>query len=158
MRRLEAQSKIRDENVAYLEKLLSDIKGVRPTKKYAGQTRRAYYEYQLIYEKEHFKNVPKIKFREAMAAEGIHLGNGIDSSLHKDPFIETYFNLRTFKKIFSKERLDKYRRENLCPVNEMIDKETGVSLGQRVFLGSKKDMEDIVTAIVKIQRNASKLL
>jgi perosamine synthetase len=43
MRRLEAQSKIRDENVAYLEKLLSEIKGVRPTKKYAGQTRRAYY-------------------------------------------------------------------------------------------------------------------
>jgi hypothetical protein len=40
----------------------------------------------------------------------------------------------------------------------MIDKETGVSLGQRVFLGSKKDMEDIVTAIVKIQNNASKLL
>ena len=158
MRRLEAQSKIRDENVAYLEKLLSEIKGVRPTKKYAGQTRRAYYEYQLIYEKEHFKNVPKIKFREAMAAEGIPLGNGIDSSLHKDPFIETYFNLRTFKKIFSKERLDKYRRENLCPVNEMIDKETGVSLGQRVFLGSKKDMEDIVTAIAKIQKNASKLL
>jgi hypothetical protein len=102
--------------------------------------------------------VPKLKFREAMAAEGIHLGNGIDSSLHQDPFIETYFNLRAFKKIFPKERLDKYRRENLCPVNEMIDKETGVSLGQRVFLGSKKDMEDIVTAIVKIQKNASKLL
>jgi perosamine synthetase len=158
MRRLEAQSKLRDENAAHLEKLLSEIKGVRPTNKYPGQTRRAYYEYQLIYEKQYFNDLSKRKFRTAMNAEGIEFGNGVDSSLHLDPFIETYFNLRSFKKIYSKERLDKYRKENLCPVNEMISKERGLSLGQRVFLGTKKDMEDIVTAIVKIQKNASKLL
>lgn len=158
MRRLEAQSKLRDENAAYLEKLLSEIRGVRPTGKYEGQTRRAYYEYQLIYEKQFFDNLPRKNFRMAMNAEGIEFGNGVDSSLHLDPFIETYFNLRAFKKIYSKERLDKYRKENLCPVNEMISKERGLSLGQRVFLGTKKDMEDIVTAIVKIQKNASKLL
>jgi hypothetical protein len=66
--------------------------------------------------------------------------------------------LKPFKKIFTKERLDKYRKENLCPVNEMIGRETGLSLGQRVFLGTRKDMEDIVEAIVKIQKYASKLL
>jgi len=158
IRRLEVQSSLRDENSTYLEKLLSEIKGVRPTKKYSGQTRRAYYEYQLIYEKEYFNDLPKTKFREAMRAEGIPFGRGIDSSLHLDPFIETYLNLRTFQKVFSKERLDKYRLENLCPANERIDKETGLSLGQKVFLGTKKDMEDIVSAIVKIQKNSSKLL
>jgi perosamine synthetase len=158
IRRLEAQSTLRDENSLYLEKLLSEIKGVRPTKKYPGQTRRAYYEYQLIYENEYFNGLPKIKFQQAMRAEGIGFGNGIDSSLHLDPFIETYFNLRAFQKIFPKERLDKYRRENLCPVNERIGIETGLSLGQRVFLGTKKDMEDIVSAIIKIQKNSSKLL
>ncbi len=158
IRRLEVQSALRDENSLYLEKLLSGIKGVRPTKKYPGQTRRAYYEYQLIYEKEYFNGLPKTKFQEAMRAEGIGFGDGIDSSLHLNPFIETYFNLRAFQKIFSKERLDKYRRENLCPVNEKIGKETGLSLGQRVFLGTKKDMEDIIAAIVKIQKNSSKLL
>jgi dTDP-4-amino-4,6-dideoxygalactose transaminase len=158
IRRLEVQSALRDENSLYLEKLLSGIKGVRPTKKYPGQTRRAYYEYQLIYEKENFNGLSKTKFKEAMRAEGIGFGDGIDSSLHLNPFIETYFNLRAFQKIFSKERLDKYRRENLCPVNERIAKETGLSLGQRVFLGTKKDMEDIVAAIVKIQKNSSKLL
>ena len=158
IRRLEVQSALRDENSLYLEKLLSGIQGVRPTKKYQGQTRRAYYIYQLIYEKEYFNGLPKTKFQQAMRAEGIGFGDGIDSSLHLNPFIETYFNLRAFQKIFSKERLDKYRRENLCPVNERIYKETGLSLGQRVFLGTKKDMEDIVAAIVKIQKNSSKLL
>ena len=120
IRRLEVQSALRDENCLYLEKLLSGIKGVRPTKKYTGQTRRAYYEYQLIYEKEYFNNLSKAKFQQAMRAEGIGFGNGIDSSLHLDPFIETYLNMRAFQKIFSKERLDKYRKENICPVNEII--------------------------------------
>ncbi|MBW6500599.1 MAG: DegT/DnrJ/EryC1/StrS family aminotransferase [Bacteroidales bacterium] len=158
IRRLEDQSRLRDENAAYLEKLLDEIKGVRATKKYPGQTRRGYYIYGMIYEKEHFNGLPKSKFREAIRAEGISFGNGIDSSLHSKPFIETYFNLRAFQKIYSKERLDRYRRENLCPVNEMIERETGLSLGQKVFLGSKKDMEDIVTAIVKIQKNSQALL
>jgi dTDP-4-amino-4,6-dideoxygalactose transaminase len=157
IRRLEVQSALRDENCLYLEKLLSGIKGVRPTKKLPGQTRRAYYEYQLIYEKEFFSGLFKDKFRQAISAEGIEFGNGIDSSLHLDPFIETYFNLRGFQKIFSKERLDKYRKENICPVNERIGKETGLSLGQRVFLGTKRDMEDIVAAITKIQKYAAKL-
>ncbi len=158
IRRLEAQSTLRDENSAYLEKLLSEIKGVRPTKKYPGQTRRAYYNYQLIYESKYFNGLPKSKFQEAIRAEGIGFGNGIDSSLHLNPFIETYLNMKSFKRIFPKERLEKYRKENLCPVNERIGKETGLSLGQRVFLGTKKDMEDIVAAIVKIQKNSSKLL
>jgi perosamine synthetase len=158
IRRLEAQSKYRDENCAYLEQLLSEIRGVRPTRKYPGQTRRAYYEYQLIYEKQFFNDMPKTRFREAMRAEGISFGRGIDSSLHLDPFIETYFSLPSFKRIYSQERLDKYRKENRCPMNERIDRETGLSLRQQVFLGTKKDMEDIVTAIVKIQKNSSALL
>ena len=158
IRRLEAQSALRDENSLYLEKLLSGIKGVRPTKKYPGQTRRAYYVYQLIYEREYFNDLSKEKFLQAMRAEGIGFGNGIDSSLHLDPFIDTYLNLRAYQKIFSKERLDRYRKENICPVNERIGKETGLSLGQRVFLGTKKDMEDIFAAIVKIQKNSAKLL
>jgi perosamine synthetase len=158
IRRLEAQCVLRDENSHYLEKLLSGIKGVRPTKKYEGQTRRAYYEYQLIYEKNYFEGLTRAKFQAAMRAEGIRFGNGIDSSLHLDPSIETYLTSRAFQKIYSKERLEKYRKENRCPVNEILGNETGLSLAQNVFTGSKKDMEDIVTAIVKIQKNASKLL
>lgn len=151
------QNEHRDKNVAYLEQLLSGIKGVKPTKKYDGQTRRAYYAYQMIYEKEHFSGLPKDKFMEALRAEGIPVGGGIDSNLHKDPFIDAYLNLDSFKRIYSKARLDKYRSELHCPVNERLS-EIGISLYHAVFLGPKKDMEDIVEAIVKIQKNASKLL
>ncbi len=157
IKRLEEQSTLRDENCLYLEKMLFGINGVRPTKKYEGQTRRAYYEYQLIYEKEYFNDLPKVKFIQAMRAEGIGFGNGIDSSLHLDPFIETYLNQKAFQKIFAKERLERYRRENRCPENEKIGRETGLTLGQKVFLGPKKDMEDIVTAILKIQKSSARL-
>ena len=158
LRRLEEQSTLRDTNAAYLEKLLEDVPGVSPTKKYPGQTRRAYYIYQMIYDKNHFNGLPKSKFQSAVRKEGIGFGNGIDSSLHRGSFIEGYLNTRAFKNIFSNQRLNKYRRDNQCPVNEKIAAETGLSLGQRVFLGTKKDMEDIVEAIVKIQKNSAELL
>ncbi len=154
IRRLEDQCRLRDANAQYLEKLLSEIKGVRPTKKYSGQTRRAYYEYQLIYDKGFFAGLPKNRFRKAMEAEGIEMGQGIDSSLHNSPDVEVYLNSKTFQKLYSKERLDRYRKENHCPVNETIENETGLSLPQIVFTGTKKDIEDIVKAIVKIQKSA----
>ncbi len=157
IRRLETLCRLRDENAQHLEKLLSEIKGVRPVKKYEGQTRRAYYEYQLIYDKEFFSGLPKGKFREAMGAEGIELGNGIDSSLHSSPEIEAYLTSGSFQRIYSKERLDKYRRENHCLVNEKIEKEIGLTLPQITFHGSKKDMEDIVGAIVRIQKHTADL-
>ena len=93
-----------------------------------------------------------------MVAEGIPVKNGIDSNLHLHPFIDAYLNLGSFKRLYSKKRLDQYRKELKCPVNERIGKETGFSLGQQVFLGSKKDMEDIAEAIAKIQKHASLLL
>lgn len=154
----EQQSAHRDENVKYLEQLLAEVKGISPTKKYDGQTRRAYYAYQMVYDKQHFSGLPKAKFMKAMQAEGIPVKNGIDSNLHKDPFIDAYLNLESFKRIYSKERLEKYRKELHCPVNEYLSEEKGIGLYQAVFLGPKKDMEDIVAAIVKVQKNASKLL
>jgi hypothetical protein len=54
--------------------------------------------------------------------------------------------------------LDKYRKELHCPVNEYLSEEKGIALYHAVFLGPRKDMDDIVAAMVKIQKNASKLL
>jgi perosamine synthetase len=158
LKRHEEQSAHRDKNVAYLEQLLAKVDGISPTKKYDGQTRRAHYAYQLVYDKKHFSGLPKAKFMQALQAEGIPVKNGIDSNLHKDPFIDAYLNLDSFKRIYSKERLDKYRKELHCPVNEYLSAEKGISFYHAVFLGPKKDMDDIVAAIVKIQKNASKLL
>jgi len=157
MRRAEEQAVLRETNAAYLEELFKGIPGISQTKKYPGQTRRAYYGYKMIYDKKHFNGLPKSRFVESMRAEGIGI-SGSFRTLNTEPFVEEYLNLRAFQKVFPKERLDKYRKENHCPVNDRIAKETSLSLGQPLFLGTKRDMEDIAEAAAKIQKNSAKLL
>ena len=92
-----------------------------------------------------------------MRAEGIPIQGGCDT-LNKDKFVEVYLNLRPFQKLFSKERLAQYWEENHCPANDVIDAETGLILGQQVFLGTRKDIEDIAEALAKIRKNAAALI
>ena len=157
MRRLEQQTGLRSENAAYLDKLLEDIPGISPAKTYPGQTRHAYHLYMMRYNKKYFNGLPKGKFAQAMEAEGIPVRTGYEP-LNKEGFIEYRLNSRAFKSVFPKERLDKYRRQNHCPENDKICAETGLWMGQYVLLGTKKDMEDIAAAIVKIQKNSAKLV
>jgi len=159
IRRFEEQQTLRSNNAAYLDKLLEDIPGFEPHKKYAGQTRHAYHQYFMRYNKEYFSNLPRSKFTRALRAEGISMGPMYGSTpLNKQPFIEYHLNLRSFQNIFSKQRLNKYRKDNHCPENDRICEETGLGMWQPVLLGTKKDMEDIAEAVAKIQKNSSKLL
>ncbi|MBA7626418.1 MAG: aminotransferase class I/II-fold pyridoxal phosphate-dependent enzyme [Calditrichaeota bacterium] len=157
MRRLEEQTSHREKNAAYLEELFNDIPGIAQCKKYPGQTRRGYYMYGLLYDEEQFNGLPRRKFTQAMRAEGIPIQGGCDT-LNKDKFVEVYLNLRPFQKLFSKERLAQYWEENHCPANDVIDAETGLILGQQVFLGTRKDIEDIAEALAKIRKNAAALI
>ena len=160
MRRLEEQTEHRNRMGAYLDRLLEDIPGISPAKKYAGQTRHAYHLYMMNYDKNHFSGLPKGKFTAALEAEGIQnisTGYGIPP-LNKQGFVEKRLCSRVFKNVYSAERLARYRKENECPENDRLCKETGIWLYQSVLLGNEKDMEDIAVAIVKIQKNSAKLV
>ena len=157
IRRLEEQQNLRSKNAAYLDELLKKIPGISPRKNYPGQTRNAYHLYMMLYDKNHFNGLHKNKFAQAMNAEGIPVSTGY-TPLNKQGFIEYHLNSRAFKTVFSKERLDKYRRENNCPANDYICEETALWLGQNVLLGTEKDMIDIAEAVGKIQKNSAKLL
>jgi len=160
MRRLEQQTEHRNRMGAYLDKLLEDIPGISPAKKYTGQTRHAYHLYMMSYDRNHFSGLPKGKFVAAMGAEGIQtISTGYSMpQLNKQGFIEKRLSSRAFRNVYSAERLARYRKENECPENDKICKETGIWLYQSVLLGSRKDMEDIAEAIVKIQKNSAKLV
>jgi len=157
LRRLEEQASHREKNAAYLEGLFKDIPGIAQCKKYPGQTRRAYYMYGMLYDKEQFNGLPRRKFTQAMHAEGIPIRGGCDT-LNKDKFVEVYLNSRSFQNLFSKERFTQFWKENHCPANDVINTETGLILGQEVFLGTKKDMDNIAEALVKIRKNAAALI
>ena len=156
MTRAEEQAKIRSSNADYLTSKLKDIPGIIPQKSYEGTTCHAYHMYAFRYKKEHFNDIPRKKFLEALTAEGIPNYTGYPEILNKEPFIEDTLNSKTFQKIYSKERLNRYRRNIDCPENDKLVKET-VWIFQERLLGNKKDMNDIADAILKIYENRDKL-
>jgi dTDP-4-amino-4,6-dideoxygalactose transaminase len=150
------QTKVRNENAAYLASRLEEIPGIAPQKLYDGVTQAAYYIYGFRYQAEHFNNAPKEKFLRALRAEGIRFTTMYFDRLNKQPYIENALRSRVFQKIFSQERLNRYREQNQCPRNDQLSTE-GVWLPQYAFLGGKKLMDNIADAMAKIQQNKDQL-
>ena len=153
---LAEQTRIRNDNAAHLAARLEQIPGIALQKLHEGVTQAAYYIYGFRYQKEHFNDAPKEKFLRALRAEGIRFSTMYFDQLNKQPFIENTLNSRAFQKIFSKERLKKYREQNHCPRNDQLSAE-GVWLPQYAFLGGKKLMDEIADAMAKIHDNKDQL-
>ena len=155
MKRLEKDTARRNENAHYLTSRIKDIPGILPHKLYEGVTRAAYHLYPFRYKKEHFNNIPRSKFLSALSAEGIPCSGGYGPQ-YKDGLIEEALNSTGYKRLYSRERLKRYRRENHYPDNDQLCKEA-VWFSQTLLLGTKRDMDDIADAILKIYENRDKL-
>jgi dTDP-4-amino-4,6-dideoxygalactose transaminase len=153
---LAEQTRIRNENAAYLARRLEQIPGITPQRLHKGVTCGTYYIYGFRYQKEHFHDVPKEKFLKALRAERIPFTTMYFDQLNKQPFIENALSLPVFQKVYSRERLDRYREQNHCPRNDQLSAE-GVWLPQYVFLGDKRDMDDIADALTKIVEHKEQL-
>jgi len=157
MKRLESDTQKRNENAQYLTSKIKDIPGIIPHKLYDQVTRAAYHLYPFRYKKEHFNNVPRNKFLAALKAEGIPCSGSGYGPQYKDGLVEEALNSRGYKRLYSKERLKRYREENHYPDNDQLCKEA-VRLSQQMLLGTNKDMDDIADAILKIYENRDKLV
>jgi dTDP-4-amino-4,6-dideoxygalactose transaminase len=156
LERLEAQSKTREENAAYLSSMLREIPGLTPARLHSGCTRNALHLYMFRYEAAKFGGLPRAKFLKAMAAEGIPCSGGY-SPLNKEPLIRNVLATRAFQKVFSAGELRRYHERNSCPVNDQLCEEA-VWLTQTMLLGSKRDMEQIAEAARKVQKHAALLM
>jgi len=111
----------------------------------------------MVYDRNQFSGLHKSKFVKAVNAEGVGISEGYGKS-NLSGQVERHLNSRAFRSVFSNERLKKYRRENHCPHNDHTADETGLWIGQRAFLGTRKDMEDVAEAVAKIQQSAPQLV
>ena len=150
------QTRIRNDNAAYLARRLEEIPGIAPQRLYDGVTQAAYYIYGFRYQKQHFNDAPKEKFLRALRAEGIRFTTMYFDRLNTQPFIENTLASRTFQRVFTKQRLEQYREQNLCPLNDRLAEE-GVWLPQYAFLGSRKLMDQIADAMAKIHKQRDQL-
>jgi len=145
------------ENALYLDSQFKEIPGIVPYKLADGATRSAYHLYPFRYKKEYFDGLPRHKFMAALRAEGIPCGQGYGQQ-YFDGLIEEAITSKGYKRLFSKERLDRYREElHTLPDNDQLTQEA-VWFYQNMLLAGKQDMDDIVNAIRKIYENRSKLL
>ena len=147
----------RNENAAYLTSRLKDIPCLVPQKLYEGTTAGSFYLYAMSYHKEHLNGIDRAAFLKALNAEGISLSPYIEKGLHREPWIENVLGWKVYKKMFSEERLRKYRQESACPKCDQVCQEMAMIWASGPLLGTKQDMADIADAIEKVYVNRDQL-
>jgi dTDP-4-amino-4,6-dideoxygalactose transaminase len=146
---------LRGQNAQYLTSRLQQIPGIVPCKPNPGATRAVYHLYPFRYQKELFNQAPRHKFLAALGAEGIPCSGGYGPA-NQDGSLEEALNSKSYQRLFSKERLDRYRQENVLPRNDQLCAEA-VWFTQNMLLGTRQDMDDIADAIEKIYENRDNL-
>jgi perosamine synthetase len=155
MRRLEAQSSSRERNARYLSQQLRQIPGITPAAEYTGSTRNAYHLFMFRYDPSGFSGLDRETFIKAMVAEGIGCSGGY-SPLNEEPFINARLQSAAYKKIYGEKRIQDVIEQNRCPDNKKLCQEA-VWFTQTMLLGGQKDMDQIVAAVRKIQKQADAL-
>jgi perosamine synthetase len=154
--RLEEQAKTREQNAAYLTKLLGEIPGIRPARMYDGCTRNAYHLYMFRYDAAHFSGLAREKFLKAMQAEGVPCSGGY-APLNKEPFLKRTLASRAYRFIYPEKTLKELEERNReLPENDRLCREA-VWLTQNMLLGARQEMDEIAAAARKIQRHATLL-
>jgi len=155
MTRIEAQARTRTENAKYLTSMLKEIPGIHPAKMYDGCTRNAYHLYMFRYDQKQFANLPRAVFLKALAAEGIPASGGY-SPLNTQPFLQNALQSTGFKRLFPAKVLAEWQERTKCPVNDRLCNEA-VWFVQTMLLGTRSDMEQIASAVRRIQKHAGDL-
>lgn len=145
LKRLDEQTKKRDENGKYLSELLSKIDGVQPLVRGRGETRHTYHLFIFRYNKSKFNGLPKKAFAERLAKEGVPASMGYPIPLYQ----QTVFKEKNFLCYAIPEEVD-YTNVH-CPVAEKACYDEAVWILQHAMLGAREDMENFARAIRKIQ-------
>lgn len=153
--KLKKETTIRQQNADYLSAQLKNVAGIQPAK--APENAKAVWHlFPVRYHSEPFNGVPIDKFIQAMNSEGIPCGRGYHEQ-YFDGLIDEAINSRGYRRLFSDQRLKEYRDSLFDLQGNKLVCETTVAFPQTVLLGKKEDMDDIVEAIVKIQKNSDEL-
>jgi dTDP-4-amino-4,6-dideoxygalactose transaminase len=156
MARLGEQSKRRSENAAYLTSMLNEIQGINPAKLYKGTTNSAYHLYMFRFDKNHFSNMERDRFLEALNAEGVPCSSGY-GSMNNGEYVKGLAENKHYLKIYGRKTMQDWLERNQCPQNDLLASEQAVWFTQNMLLGSREDMDQIVEAILKIQQHAGEL-
>jgi perosamine synthetase len=153
--RLEQQQKLRDANAAYLTSLLEKIPGIAPAKIANGGTRSAWHLYMFRYDPRQFANLPRAKFLQAIAKDGVQASSGY-SPLNTSAHVKSLAANPHYQRIYGKDTMARWLERNHCPVNDRLCEEAAW-FSQTKLLGTRSDMERIAEVITSVQKRAGDL-
>jgi dTDP-4-amino-4,6-dideoxygalactose transaminase len=150
LERLPEHMERRSDNAAYLSARLREVDGITPAKVDPRVTRHAWHLYVATYEAQAFDDKACSEFVAMLRAEGIPCSPGY-VPLNRTPAV-----LRALAEQAGQIGAWDTTPADLgelpaCPIAEDLCQRT-IWLGQNMFLGDHEDMDDIVAAVVKIQK------
>jgi len=155
LKRYPRQSKVRLANMDYFEKRLRGTPGIEFLKRDPRQTRVAPYQYVFKYRAEHF-GASRSSFLGALEVEGIPCDGLFYEPVYKSPLFPAdpaAFPALSWGRPEPLELKSMYH----CPVSERAAYEEAVWLPHHIFLGTRKDVDDISDAILKVCENSTEL-
>ena len=147
----------RNRNAAYLTSKLKGFKGLVPQKLYKGTGKTSWYLYPMAYHQEHWNNIPRNVFLKAMAAEGMPLSPYIANGLNKEPWTDDIVERRSYKEMYTADRLKQFKEDLTLPNCEWVCDNMVMLWASGPLLGTEKDMDDLINAIMKVHANKDEL-
>lgn len=154
--RLPEQSKLRDKNMAYLEKRLTGTSGIGLLKPDPRITRLAPYGYVLKYFAEKAKDIPRAAFVAALQLEGIPCDGLFYEPVYKSSLFPV--NPADFPALsWGRDKPLDLRNIYSCPESEKAAYHEAVWFMHQMFLGSEKDVDAIADGIHKVLEHIEEL-
>lgn len=149
LRRLPRQAKVRQSNMEYFEQCIDGTPGLSLLRRDPRQTVVAAYQYVFKYSPEHFKDVPRAAFLGALEMEGIPCDGLFYEPVYKSALFPVDPNEYPALSWGRPQPLD-LKGTYHCPVSERAAYQEAVWLPHHLFLGSRKDVDDIANAVFKV--------
>ncbi len=150
---------LRQANAAYLERGLAEINGISTMRSDPRVTINAYHIFFMRYDSDAFGGVSKEQFMKALQAEGIQgVHGGYSLPVYRQPVMQAKnFGLSTPPLFHGVHPNPPDYAQVALPATDRACDAEAVWIRQNMLLGARQDMDDIVEAILKIQRNRDEL-
>lgn len=158
LERLDEATRKRAEMLEYFRKLLhSEVKGLRVLDTDPRVTRQHAYQILMRYDANEFAGIHRDRFLEALEKEGVEFDGPFYIPIYDIPLFNALSDEWPMLRERYGEGVLQAGLSGSCPVAEKAAYEEAVWMHYPYLMGTKKDIEDIVAAIAKVQRHAAEL-
>jgi dTDP-4-amino-4,6-dideoxygalactose transaminase len=151
LKHLDEELKHREQMAEYMKSRLSQLPGVVPVERTPGTDLRSIYQYCIHIDRTKFANATVEAISAALSAELNATVEPLDTPLYRN-VLYCQQRSRIFTALWNSEETAVTHQENL-PSAEHVHS-TCITFSHHLLLGTEEDIDDIISAILKVQRHS----